>query len=337
MNPSTSIVTHKSPLNADVSAGVRDDMSLVHHSRRVWSASAVVLATPRREGRAVEIAADQLRLAHVRMQQRIRARPAPALLAGLLLLSAAPASAQTVRGILLERDTYELIDFGTVYLLDEDGDTIAAALTDEEGLFRLHAAGPGSYRVIGHAFGYLLGGAGPFELEEDALRVVELSLVPAPIAVEGLDVEVESRLVISDDELLANGFYERMLEGRGQFLTPEDLENSDARYTPMLLRGMEYVRPQYGAAGWQIWPSLWNPYGSGRDGSSCTPHVWVDDVWVNREGYEQYPEGLGLEDVVPKSSIKALELYWGMQAPLRYSAAVEPMELPCGALLIWTK
>jgi hypothetical protein len=261
-------------------------------------------------------------------------RPAPALFAGLLLITAAPASAQTLRGILLERDTYDLIELGTVYMIDGGGDTIAAALSDEEGFFHLRAPEPGSYRVIGHALGYLPGGAGPFELEEDALRVVQLPLVPAPIPVEGLDVEAASRVVISDDELLANGFYERMLEGRGQFLTPEDIANSDARYTPMLLRGMEYVRPQYGAAGWQIWPLLWSPYGKG---SSCTPRVWVDGVWVNRGGYEQYPEGLGLEDVVPKSSIKAVELYWGMKAPLRYSAPVEPMELPCGAILVWTK
>ena len=254
----------------------------------------------------------------------------PALVLGL---TASFASAQTIRGILQERETYRLIDLGTVYMLDEDGDTVAAALSNEDGFFFLAAPEPGSYRVVGHALGYIAGGAGPFELGEDVVRVVQLPLLPAPIPVEGIDVET-TRIVISDDLLLANGFYDRMMAGTGQFLTPEDIEQSNARYTPHLFRALKYIRPQYGASGWRIWPDVWSPIGGG----SCKPRVWIDGVWVNRAGHEQYePGSIGLEDMVARDDVRAAELYWGLQAPLRYGAPDGNDSGLCGVILIWTK
>lgn len=260
-----------------------------------------------------------------------------ALLLATAALSPAPSAAQTLRGILIERDTYQVIELGTVYMLTMDGDTVAATLSDENGVFHMTAPESGSYRLVAHALGYVPGGAGPFDLEEDALRIVQLALLPAPVPIEGLDVET-SRLVISDDVLLANGFYERMLAGRGQFLTPEDVERSPARYTPQLFRGLEYVRPQYGATPWKTWVQLWSPHGGGRnDANKCTPRIWVDDVWVNRPGYEQFTDVMGMEDVVPRESIKAVELYWALQGPWKYRAPVSPEPVDCGVVVIWTK
>ena len=248
-------------------------------------------------------------------------------------VTASSASAQTIRGLLLESATERPIDLGEVVMLRVNGDTVAAALSDENGLFSLTAPEAGNYRVVAIAFGYLGRGAGPFELDDDALRVVHLTLIPAPVPIEGIDVET-APIVITDDALLANGFYERMMEGRGQFLTPLDIEKSEARFTPHLFRGLKYVRPQYGAAPWQTWVRLWSPFGRG----TCLPRVFVDDVWMNKTRFELYAEGLGLEDVVPQESIKAVELYWGLQAPLRYGAPDGP-DNPgmCGVILIWTK
>lgn len=248
-------------------------------------------------------------------------------------LRAQPASAQTIRGLLLERGTDRPIELGEVVMLDESGDTVAMALSDRSGLYSVTAPEPGSYRVIGRALGYLGRGDGPFELGEGGLVIVPLALDFAPIPIEGVDVET-TRIVITDDALVANGFYERMMQGRGQFLTPEDVEANDARYTPGLFFGLDYVQPEWGLAPWQRWVGLWNPWGRG----TCRARVFVDGVWINKRGYEQFNEGMGLEDVVPRDDIKAAELYWGLQAPLRYSApdGFEGLET-CGVVLLWTK
>lgn len=127
------------------------------------------------------------------------------LVIGLVLapgLTRSFAPAQTIQGILLERETQALIESGTVVMLRENGDTVALALSDENGLFSLTGPEEGSYRIVARALGYTPGGAGPFELEEDALRVVQLALVPAPIPIEGIDVET-TPIVITDDLLLA--------------------------------------------------------------------------------------------------------------------------------------
>ena len=267
---------------------------------------------------------------------RRAARAAGALV--LALLSSAtivpqPLSGQILRGVLLESGTDRPIDLGEMTLVSEDGDTVAAALTDEEGYFSLEAPGPGAYLIVGVALGYLGRSEGPFELEEGDLQVVQVVLTPAPIAIQGVDVPARP-IIVSDDILIANGFYERMLEGRGQFLTPELIEDSDARFTPMLFRALKHVRPQYGASPWRTWVQLWSPAGPG----TCRPRVFVDNVWIDKPGFEQFGEGLGLADVVPKDEIRAIELYWGHQAPLRYSApdGLADQET-CGVILIWTR
>ncbi len=247
---------------------------------------------------------------------------------------AAPASGQTVRGLLLEASTERPIELGTVALVTEGGDTVAAALSDESGLYSLTAPEAGTYTVLASALGYVSRGRGPIPLEDDQVRIVQVALTPAPVPIEGVSVET-TPIVITDDALLANGFYERMMQTRGQFLTPEAVTNSPARYTPQLLRGLDHEHPQYGASGWRTWVRVWSPFGQG----TCVPRVYVDGSWVNETGRERYAEGLGLEDVVPRDEVKAVELYWGHQAPLGYRArdSYDDASADCGVVLIWTK
>lgn len=258
--------------------------------------------------------------------------PAAFVAFAVALTPVSSASAQTIQGLILESGTSRPINLGEVWMLRESGDTVAAALSDENGFFTLTAPRSGSYLVVARALGYLGRGVGPLELEDDGLMVVELLLELAPVPIEGVDVET-TPLVITDDALLANGFYQRMMEGRGQFLTPEDIERSRARYTPQLFRGLDHVRPQYGAVPWRTWVQLWDPIGPG----SCGPRVFVDNVWVNKPKFELFLPGWGLTDVVPRNTIRAVELYWGFQAPARYRKPSGFGRSECGVILIWTR
>ena len=56
-------------------------------------------------------------------------------------------AAQTINGMLLERGTDRPIDMGLVTLLDMDGDSVAAVLSDEAGRFRVGPPRPVSFAL----------------------------------------------------------------------------------------------------------------------------------------------------------------------------------------------
>ena len=243
------------------------------------------------------------------------------------------AAAQSVRGLVFDAVTDEAIPLATVTLVSESGERVASALTTEDGFFSLDAPDNGIYVVRGVALGYRPGRAGPVQLVNDGLQVVELRLETAPVELEGLTVEGESVTGVGNS-LTQRGFWERYEEGRGQFLSPGDIAASDAAFTPHLLRPLNHVIAQHGSAPWAIWPQLRRATGSER--GPCEPYVYVDNVWVNRPINGLQSADFGLEDIVPIDIVEAIEVYWGpFQAPMRYQGS--RYENECGVILVWTR
>ena len=122
-----------------------------------------------------------------------------------------------------------VIDAQTVTLVAATGERLATFLTTDEGFFSLETDDPGPFLVRATALGYAPARAGPLEMTEGSLQVVELRMTAAPIGIEGLVVEGEGRV---GNYLTQKGFWERYQEGRGQFLTPGEVVASDAMFTP---------------------------------------------------------------------------------------------------------
>ncbi len=237
-----------------------------------------------------------------------------------------PAEAQAIRGLVLDGTSAQPISLATVTLISSESEAVASVLTDEAGFFSVSADEEGMFLVRVVALGYRPGRAGPFTLDEDDLRVVELRLEPAPLDVEGLVVEGTVQGTVGNN-LTRRGFWERYSEGKGQFITPGEVLASDAMFTPHLLRGLEHVVPQYGAAPWEVWPMF-----GITEVNACEPRVFVDNVWVNRPDFG-IRETVGLDDVVPIARIEAVEVYeGGFDAPIRYQGTSG-----CGVILIWTR
>ena len=248
-------------------------------------------------------------------------------LAGTLTVSA-PLAAQSVRGIVSDGATGAPIALATVTLVAPTGERLATFLTTDEGFFSLETDDPGPFLVRATALGYAPARAGPLEMTEGALQVVELRMTAAPIGIEGLVVEGEGRV---GNYLTQKGFWERYQEGRGEFLTPGEVIASDAMFTPHLLRGLKHVVPQYGAAPWAVWPML-----GITEARACEPRIFVDDVWVNRPEFG-LRETLGLDDIVPIERVTAVEVYNGsFQAPIRYQGTTGIGGNSCGVILFWT-
>lgn len=256
-----------------------------------------------------------------------------ATLAGVLILSflaAAPAaSAQEIRGILSERGTYTPIDLAQVVLVDDALDTLGITLSDERGFFRFDLPDSGEYYVIASALGYQALRSESLWVGADEIRIVEISMESRPVPVEGLLVEADA-----DEphvaELRGTGFYERMAEGRGEFLTPGQIAASKARWPQQLFWGTEKVRVHQRS---HEQPGIWNdvlviPNRTSR--GYCSPSIYVDGRWVRDENMAP---GASLADVIHKEEILAVEIYeWPFGVPRLYTG-----KQSCGVILFWTE
>lgn len=272
-------------------------------------------------------------------------RPLRARVQGLALVASLAAGAlvdgstggihgQTVRGLLLEEYTEQPIALASVTLLTVDGDSVASSLSDGQGFFSMEARGPGRYVLLASALGYRTARSDRMDLEREQVQVVQLHLSLRPIPVEGVVVEgvMEDEPIVP--ELLANGFYDRLESGVGEFLTPAQVRDHPATYSPQLFREMVTVElaPDRGR-GTGPWNDrvMLRPIVQGRgEGRICSPHLWIDDVFT-----ELMP-GEGLDAAVPKSEIEAIEVHRApFGVPLRYLRDMDPGRA-CGAVLIWT-
>jgi len=249
--------------------------------------------------------------------------------AALLGLHASAASGQGLRGILSDRDSYEPIDLGTVVLLDEELDTLQQAITDDRGYFGFELTESGEYYVIASALGYRSIRSASVWVGADEMRIVEIALESRPLPVEGIVVEAradEPRIA----ELRGTGFYERMEEGRGEYLTPGQVAASKAKWPQQVFWGMPTVGVQQRS---HERPGVWDdvlvlPNRTGR--GYCRPSVYVDGRWIRPE---MMGEGESLADVVYKDEILAVEVYqWPFGVPRLYTG-----KQACGVVLFWTE
>lgn len=247
-------------------------------------------------------------------------------------------TAQTIRGVVSERATYEPIEGATVILIDTSADTLGRTITDERGFFSLDAPGSGDYYLIASALGYGPVRSDAVTLEDDAVRIVELDMAARPIPVEGVLVETEG----GEPEipgLAGTGFYDRLADGWGEFMTPGEVLGHSGEYTHQLFREMvtvELVRAEEG-------PTL--PFTdrimlrsnappdtlvAGGEPWLCEPLIYIDGVRT------ELMAGESLHDAAPRDEIEAIEVHPApFGAPLRYFPDFKPGA--CGVVLIWMR
>ena len=265
------------------------------------------------------------------MNRRYRARAGlVAVLLGLGLVAATPstASAQFLRGVLSERDTYVPIPLGMLTLTGEYGDTIAQSLSDEAGFFQFETPGAGTYYLIAAAVGYRAVQSEPLEVESETVKIVELTMAVRPIPLPGFEIEAE----YEEPErpgLAGTGFYERASEGKGEVIWPGQILASNSRYVQPLFYGNRIAtvrQTQHDR------PGPWNDEILLRDldgmGIWCSPAIYIDGIWV-----QELNPGESIADAVPMKDLLAVEMYqWPFYVPHEYQGWGD-----CGVILFWTK
>lgn len=254
----------------------------------------------------------------------------------MLLVMGLPAAseAQTIDGVLLDRDSDRPIPLGLVMLYSEEGDSITATVTDEVGRFRIGSDAPGSFVLRAASLGYAEATDGVFDIGPGGSIRVEFRLTPAPLPIDEIAVAIDRPIL--EHHLVRNGFVRRLQRGQGLFVTPYDIERSPARSTESLLEGMPRVRvgPVYARQGGVGLPA---PHLGeevqiiGPDLAWCNPLVYVDGI---RAHYDP-SQGFNLSSLAHVGDVDAIEVY---RRPVEM-----PVEFPvgstdqCGLVVMWTK
>mgnify|MGYP002624339834 CR=1 FL=1 len=266
---------------------------------------------------------------------RGNAVPVPFAVAFLLAAGPAtiPASAQTIRGHLLDAESGAPIDLGLVIMETAAGDSVTSALTGRDGYFSITSPDPGSFTLLGSGLGYEETRAGVFDLGMGGELQVEFRLPLRPMPIDQILVELDRE--IFEHKLVRTGFVRRyQRDVGGHFVTPYDIERSPARSTEALLEPIPGIRAQpihdendFGPVGYVGEAVLLESRG-GR----CTPTIYVDGMRVRY----QPQSGQTLTSYVPLHTVLAVEVYDSpADVPTEYN--MTRVDDLCGVLVFWTR
>jgi hypothetical protein len=245
--------------------------------------------------------------------------PVRAVVAALLL---APMSAGTqgqdrssqrdtsgrLRSVVVEMGTEVPLAGAAIRLIAQDHSEVTR-LTDDRGHASFTELVPGRYVIVIERLGY---GEARASLN---LRVSSLTTVTAELVPEVLELEP---IIVSTTRRGADmgGFEERRRLGFGYFITRADLETNPS-HVSSLLRTIPGVR---------VTPVIGLTRGghlSMRGG--CRPNLVLDGMPLRSL------EGLAIDDYMTPNEVEAIEVYHGVEAPIRFGNS------PCGVVVVWTR
>ncbi len=242
----------------------------------------------------------------------------------LLLLAIAPTQAQTITGTLLDGGTGAPIPSGVITLLTEPGEVATRVEADSAGVFSITAPAPGSYYLRAERIGYRAVTEGIFDLGAGGTMEVQINLLTQPVDLEGVEATVQRTdwiEVRQTQRLEAQGFFERMDAGFGDFFPPDSIERKQVPYVTDFVAHLPGVVSEGGIL----------KFRSGE----CIPNIWIDGIFVigKRRAF-QNEELWSLDGRISPEQVAAIEVYRTIGGtPLQYTE----MGTRCGTVLIWTK
>ncbi|MEX2531936.1 MAG: carboxypeptidase regulatory-like domain-containing protein, partial [Gemmatimonadota bacterium] len=232
---------------------------------------------------------------------------------------------QLIVGRLIDDESGEPLQMGTMRLVSHLGSPVATIFSDDDGRFRLVSPRPGTYRVTAERMGYEPAESAELHLMPGDSIGVEFRLSARAILVEPLTVTASARPWGDRADLRSmSEFFDRWSRfadgGFGEFLTRDEIAEWEGRApTPghMLLNtGMSTMR---------VLPDgRVQLRGTDVGGQYCSPTYAVNGVTL--------PEG----QPVPSfdvSDLEAVEVYTRPNIPVELTRG----EFPCGIVAYWTR
>ncbi|HEX7241452.1 MAG TPA: TonB-dependent receptor [Longimicrobiaceae bacterium] len=236
-------------------------------------------------------------------------------LAALLLLAAAPLSAQAVRGTVLAKEGERGVAGATVQLLESRGGReVARVVSDSAGGFEVRAPRPGRYRLAAQVAGSAPSRTDPFVVGERDFEM-DLVVTRAAVAVEGITVTARRR---EDPRLL--GFRERSgRRGSGWFLEREDIEKRrPVRVSDLFRSAPGLVVRTFPTSGVQVVEPRNAP------GGRCPLLFFLDG---QRAGSFEV-------DTIRPGDVEGIEVYTTGSVPAEFNSVTGAS---CGVVAVWTR
>jgi hypothetical protein len=254
----------------------------------------------------------------------------------IALAAAAPAGAQVLYGRVTDLADGANVAVALVSALDDTGALVASTVSGTDGRFDLPLPAAGEFRVYVTRIGFRTGISPVVAVGEGERMGVDLALRAEVVELQA--VQAQTRVTPPFRDWRALGFYDRMDDGMGRYLTREQILTSNAPTTTQLLRGIPGLRAgDFRSAGMWLGGNASRPR-RGRGSSTlrsygtllgCSPSVYIDGF------LRVLGPGQRLDEMVEPAEI------WGIEVYRRGSDI--PSELPrqdmirnCGAIVIWT-
>jgi hypothetical protein len=251
-------------------------------------------------------------------------------LTALSTLGLAPASGQTVRGVILDEGANQRINGAVVSVLPAATDTVLFRRIAVDGLFEMLLPDSGRYRVQVQALGYRAVRF-PVELGLGSVVTLEVKLSHEAIALEPVRVVAERA-----EPLYMKDVRRRQAQGFGRFLSREQIDEQLGVRLDDLLRSVPGIRLANYNAGARLVPLV----------VSRVPNVAGDcfaTIYVNGSRVLELPTGppdvLALEKAddlfsLSSSQVEAIEVYRGAaEVPAEFGGATAR----CGVVAVWLR
>lgn len=247
----------------------------------------------------------------------------------VMALSPVHTAAQEVRGEVIDK-LRRPVSGAYIGIFDEERNLVVGGVADEDGVFSVTAPEEGTYYVLMSRIGYRSLYDGPFDLVDEGALELFAVMHPFPIAVDGLDIEVEA----AEARLVEVGFYERQAKGFGYFLEREDLEQYTNRTLNEAFRKIPGVRIAGSTPPGISGPGAIRPGAlvMTRNGGLCSPTVYIDGTLAGHGGnWAGMP--IRPDERLMAGDLEAVEVYT--------TTAGQPLEFQasggCGLVLIWSR
>ncbi|HEX2206605.1 MAG TPA: carboxypeptidase-like regulatory domain-containing protein, partial [Longimicrobium sp.] len=236
----------------------------------------------------------------------------------LSLACAAPLSAQTVRGTVLEEGTDRPVPEAVVTLVNSQGLRAGRIVAGADGTFAFRITRPDGYQLRAERVGYRPVSSPYVTLAPGDSVVLELRMSTRSVVLAPLTVVAGGDVL--RDRVIAEFEYRRG-RGFGRFVGPEQIERIRPFYTTDVLQQVPFVTVTGGVRRSVLL--------SDRRGGQCTPTVFID-----RTRY-RIGEDFNLDQMVAGTRVLAVEVY---PTPTGLPAEFSVLDnYRCGVIVIWTR
>lgn len=236
-------------------------------------------------------------------------------------------SAQTLRGTVTDSVAGAPLAGYSVKVVNLGNKEMVTVTTDSAGQFTVQNLAVARYELVIDAFDRTFR-RGPFSMLRGETLHFDIRLAPAAVELATVTAVAGTR----SRKLELNGFYDRLVHSRPQYMLRDEIEKKNARTIPDLISHMKGLRIERTTRGADVLMRSGVAMGALRAGGTCRPAVFIDGAQV-RAGGNEAPI-VYLDAMQSPENIEAIEVYAGIaQIPAQYSGASSG----CGVILIWTR